>query len=135
MKIFLLATSLLFSILSFASTTFVEGTYENENEGCKLIVSVGDFFDTNVNRLIIEMAPTEITPWGAILTQTMDSAQEQYVTDRVVILDNAAGLGSYVVLSARFNTQGKVESFQAYKESPRGDVIGDAITCEEMELK
>ena len=119
---------------SFASTSFVEGTYENGVKGCELIVSIGDYFRTNVNRLIVEMDISDITPYGAILTQTMESSLKQLNDKSVVVLDNAAGIGSYVVALVKFNKDGTVESFEARKASPRGDWISKIINCENMKL-
>lgn len=134
MKKFIMGLALLSSISTFASMNIVEGTYSNRIKGCELTVKTGDYFRTNVNRLIVEMDITKITPYGAILTQDLDFSIEQIENTGMVELDNAAGMGSYVVARVSFNKSGTVNSFMAQKASPRGDAISEIIKCENMSL-
>jgi len=135
MKKLLLGLALLGSISSFANANMiVEGTYSNGKNGCELIVRTGDYFRTNVNRLIVEMDITNITPHGAILTQELDFSIEQIKNTGIIELDNAAGIGSYVVARVTFNKNGTVNSFIAQKSSPRGDAISEIISCKKMSL-
>ncbi len=134
MKSFVIGLALLTSMTSFASSPFIEGDYGNGKDGCNLTVRTGDFYHTNVDRLIVEMDITAITPWGAILTQTIDSSIKQNDEQGYVQLDNAAGIGSFIVIRVKFDKIGAVNSFRAQKASPSGAGISEIVSCENIEL-
>lgn|GEM_PF-5897119 len=50
------------------------------------------------------------------------------------MLDNAAGIGSYMVAEVKFNTDGTVDSYKAQKVSPRGSAISEVISCDGLTL-
>ncbi len=60
--------------------------------------------------------------------------EEQLNEGQVVVLDNAAGIGSYMVAEVKFNTDGTVDSYKAQKVSPRGSAISEVISCDGLTL-
>ena len=128
---------ILITSLSFAAQAepfFPLGTYESADGECRIHISVSDFFRTGREQLVIEMEETSITPWGANLTKNVREAENQFASESLVEVDNAAGFGAFVAGYFYKQANGYYK-FQAVKMSPDWEPITETIVCEDMMLK
>ena len=130
---------LLFTFIILSSNLthagIVEGRYQNGNPECEVVLSLGDFFSTNVERLILDLPESSVNHYGAILTQRLDTSLDALENDKDIYMDNAAGIGSYAAAMATIDQDGLLTGYMTQKFSPRGGALSELLKCEGMTLE